>query len=90
MKAGKVRSLKSGKIKSVLTGRKNWLFSNTPRGAESSAVLYSLIESAKANALEPYRYLRYLFERIPGVSSRGQLRVLLPDMITPDMIKLVD
>ena len=77
-------------IRPFVLGRKNWLFSNTPRGAESSAVLYSLIESAKANALEPYRYLRYLFDRIPGVSSRGQLRVLLPDMITPDMIKLVD
>jgi transposase len=66
------------------------LFSNTPRGAESSAVLYSLIESAKANALQPYRYLRYLFDRIPGASSKEQLRVLLPDMITPEMIKLVD
>lgn len=76
-------------IRPFVLGRKNWLFSNTPRGAESSAILYSLIESAKANGLEPYRYLRYLFDRIPVASSKDQLRVLLPDMITPEMIKLV-
>ncbi len=76
-------------IRPFVLGRKNWLFSNTPRGAQSSAVLYSLIESAKANGLEPYRYLRYLFDRIPGASSKEHLRALLPDMITTDMIKLV-
>jgi transposase len=62
-------------IRPFVVGRKNWLFSNTPRGAESSAILYSLIESAKANGLEPYRYLRYIFDRIPGASSKEQLRV---------------
>jgi transposase len=75
-------------IRPFVLGRKNWLFSNTPRGAESSAVFYSLIESARANGLEPYRYLRYIFDRIPEASSKEQLRALLPDMIAPDMIKL--
>ncbi|MBU4387889.1 IS66 family transposase, partial [Candidatus Dependentiae bacterium] len=56
-------------IRPFVLGRKNWLFSNTPRGAQASAVLYSLIESAKANKLEPYRYLRYLFDRIAGCSK---------------------
>lgn len=77
-------------IRPFVLGRKNWLFSNTPRGAQSSAVLYSLIESAKANGLEPYRYLRYIFDRLPGASTKEQLRVLLPDLITPEMIKLAD
>jgi transposase len=69
-------------------GRKNWLFSNTPRGAESSAIHYSLIESAKANNLEPYRYLRYIFDRLPHAESQDDFRALLPDKITPEMIKI--
>ncbi|MBO5062639.1 MAG: transposase domain-containing protein, partial [Prevotella sp.] len=45
-------------------GRKNWLFCNTPSGADSSAVIYSLIESAKANGLDPYAYMEYVFEML--------------------------
>ena len=67
---------------------KNWLFSNTPRGAHSSAVLYSLIESAKANSIEPYKYLRYIFEKLPFAESKDDLRNLLPDKITSEMIKI--
>lgn len=37
--------------------RKNWLFSGSPRGAEASATVYSIVETAKANGLEPYSYL---------------------------------
>ena len=44
-------------IKPFVMGRKNWLFANTPAGAQSSAVIYSLIETAKENQLDPYRYL---------------------------------
>lgn len=75
-------------IRPFVMGRKNWLFSNTPRGAEASAVLFSLIESAKANKLEPYRYLRFIFDRVPSAKSRDELRSLLPDKVTHDMIKL--
>ena len=75
-------------IRPFVLGRKNWLFSNTPRGAESSAILYSLIESAKANRLDPYKYLRYLFDRLPAAKSKDQLRALIPDRITHEMIKL--
>ena len=71
-----------------MLGRKNWLFSNTPRGAESSAILYSLIESAKANKLEPYKYLRYLFHHLPAAATKNEFRVLLPDKITPEMIEV--
>lgn len=75
-------------IRPFVLGRKNWLFSNTPRGAQSSAVLYSLIESAKANGLEPYKYLRCIFERLPVTDSKEKLRELLPDRITPEMIEI--
>lgn len=75
-------------IRPFVLGRKNWLFSNTPRGAESSAILYSLIESAKVNKLEPYRYLRYIFDRLPAAKSNDEIRALLPDCITSEMIKI--
>ena len=47
-------------IKPFVMGRKNWLFANTPAGAQSSAVIYSLIETAKENRLNPYRYLLWV------------------------------
>jgi len=51
-------------IKPFVIGRKNWLFCNTPSGAKSSAVIYSIVESAKENGLIPHAYLTYLFEQI--------------------------
>lgn len=51
-------------IRPFVVGRKNWLFSDTPKGADSSAIIYSLVESAKANDLEPYAYLKYLLENL--------------------------
>jgi transposase len=46
-------------------GRKAWLFSGSPRGAEASAMLYALVGTAKAAGLEPRAYLHYLFETLP-------------------------
>lgn len=51
-------------VKPFVIGRKNWLFCNTPSGADSSAVIYSIIESAKANGIDPYKYLVYVFDRL--------------------------
>lgn len=65
-------------IRPFTLGRKNWLFSGSPRGAEASAFLYSLIESAKANGLEPVRYLQELFERYPLAKNDEERRQLLP------------
>jgi transposase len=65
-------------IRPFVVGRKNWLFSGTPEGAEASALLYSLIETAKVNKLEPYTYLRYIFERLPVASSLEDYEALLP------------
>lgn len=52
-------------IKPFVIGRKNWLFSNTPRGAKASATIYSVIETAKENGLNPFAYLNWLFEELP-------------------------
>jgi len=70
-------------IRPFALGRKNWLFSGHPRGAEASANLYSLIETAKANGLEPYRYLRFLFEKLPYAKTEDDYRALLPQRLKP-------
>jgi len=74
-------NLTENAIRPFVLGRKNWLFSNTPRGAHSSAILYSLIESATANGLEPYKYLRFIFEKLPLAESKDDFRALLPDRV---------
>jgi len=52
-------------VKPFVIGRKNWLFSNTSQGANASAILYSIIETAKANGITPFNYLVYLLEELP-------------------------
>ena len=54
-------------IKPFVIGRKNWLFTNTPNGANASATLYSIVETAKENGLIPFEYLKYLLERLPNI-----------------------
>lgn len=54
-------------IKPFVIGRKNWLFANTPRGARVSAIVYSVVETAKENGLNPVAYLTHLFERLPNI-----------------------
>ncbi|MBF0416707.1 MAG: IS66 family transposase [Magnetococcales bacterium] len=65
-------------IRPFVVGRKNWLFSDTVRGAKSSANLYSLIETAKANGLEPYAYLCHVFDHIPTAQTLEDFEALLP------------
>jgi hypothetical protein len=71
-------------IKPFVIGRKAWLFANTPRGAKASSVIYSLVESAKENKLNPYAYLNYLFERLPNLDSTDDATLdgLLPWAVT--------
>ena len=59
-------------IKPFVMGRKNWLFANTPGGAQASSVIYSLIETAKENGLDPYRYLLWLLQNAPGLSETDE------------------
>ena len=61
-----------------MLGRKNWLFAGTPKGAEASALLYSLIETARANNCEPYSYLRHIFTLLPNARSLADYEALLP------------
>lgn len=65
-------------IRPFVIGRKNWLFSDTPQGAKASAMHYSLIETAKANGLEPFKYLSYLFRMLPAAKSLEEIEALLP------------
>lgn len=55
-------------IKPFVISRKNFLFANTTAGAKSSAVIFSLIETAKENGLDPYRYLCHILEQAPILS----------------------
>lgn len=68
-------------IKPFTVGRKNWLFCGTPQGAAASACVYSLVETAKANGLNPFKYLEFLLTRLPGTSFRdnpGTLDLMMP------------
>ena len=60
-------NLAENSIRPFTVGRKNWLFSGSPKGAAASVAVYSIIESAKANGLNPYKYLKYIFNELPGV-----------------------
>jgi len=76
-------------IRPFVVGRKNWLFAGSPDGARASATFFSLIETAKANGLEPYGYLRHLFEKLPVTQQTEQgLKTLLPLNIDPDFIAI--
>lgn len=68
-------------IRPFVLGRKNWLFAGAPKGAEASATFFSLIETAKANSLEPYGYLRYLFTGLLYAQSEADFLKLLPNQV---------
>jgi len=65
-------------IRPFVIGRKAWLFSDTPAGARASATHYSLIETAKANGLEPYAYLKQVLTALPDAESVEDIEALLP------------
>jgi transposase len=64
-------------IKPFVMGRKNWLFFNTPAGAEVGSVMYSIIETSLENGLDPNKYLTYLLEILPK-TNQSEARTLLP------------
>jgi transposase len=65
-------------VKRFVMGRKAWLFSNTPNGAHASSIMYSLIETAAENGLHPFRYVKFLLETLPNMSTADNLEELLP------------
>ena len=75
-------------IRPFVIGRKNWLFSDSVKGVNTSANLYSLIETAKANGMEPYAYLRYLFTELPKAETVDAIEALLPGKLDADQIRI--
>jgi len=65
-------------IKPYAVGRKNWLFNNTPLGAHASATMYSLVQTAVVNNLDPYHFLWRLFTELPEADTKEKLEKLLP------------
>ena len=65
-------------IRPFVTGRKAWLFADTPAGATASARLFSLVETCKANGREPFAYLRHVFTELPKVTTLADFEALLP------------
>jgi transposase len=74
-------------IRPFVIGRKNWLFCDTVKGAEASARLYSIMETAKANGLEPYHYLKHLFAELPRATCEADVQKLLPWRVDPAMMR---
>lgn len=75
-------------IRPFVLGRKNWMFSATTAGATASANLYSLIETAKANRLDPYAYLRHVFTELPRATRVEDVEALLPHRIEPETLRV--
>lgn len=76
-------------IKPFAIDRKNFLFANTPRGAKASAIMFSIIETAKENGIDPFAYLTYIFKNAPSWDIRnnlGCLQLLMPSDV-PDSWK---
>ena len=65
-------------IRPVALGRKAWLFADTPAGARASATFFSLVETAKANGIEPFEYLHKVLQRLPYVETVEDMEALLP------------
>ena len=72
-------NLSENSIRPLVVGRKNWLFSDTPNGATASMLVYSMIETAKANEIDPLKYLTFLLENRPNTGmSDNELEELAP------------
>ena len=78
-------NLAENAIRPFAVGRKNWLFANSQAGAKASANLYSLIQTAKANNLNPYEYLKHIFKALPNANSAEDIEKLLPWNLTENI-----
>lgn len=75
-------------IKPFATARRAWLFADTPKGARANAILYTIVETAKANKLDVYEYLKYLLEEMPNNSYLQNPEIL--DRYLPWSVELPD
>jgi transposase len=74
-------------IRPFCIGRNNWKFADSQAGAHASAKLYSIVQTAKANGLEPYAYLKHLFTELPKANTLDDIEALLPYRIDADRLK---
>jgi len=74
-------------IRPFAIGRKNRLFSDTAAGADASANLYSLIQTAKANSINEYAYLKFVFTELPQLGVDDHLDTLLPWNVAPTTLE---
>ena len=72
-------------MKDFAIGRKNWLFSDNPKGAHASATIYSLIQTCKIHRVEPYAYLKYVLATIPSTLNKN-IDSLLPFNCSSDIL----
>ena len=66
----------STSIRPFATGRRAWLFADTPKGAQANAILYTMVENARINELDAYEYLKYLLSEMPNIDFHNH-----PDLI---------
>ena len=71
-------NLTENAIPPFVVGRKNFLFCDSVAGAHASANLYSLLETARVNGLEPYNFLKWVFTELPQATSVEDIEALLP------------
>ena len=78
-------NLSENSIRPFTVGRKNWMFSDSPKGADASAMVYTMVEMAKAHNLNIYKYLNYLLVHLPSTimtdEALGRLAPWDPDVI---------
>ena len=79
-------NLAENAIRPFALGRRNWLFADTVKGAKASAMLYSIVSTARANGLEPYAYLRRLFAELPKAKTVEGFEALLPFSLSNQVI----
>jgi hypothetical protein len=77
-------NLAENAIRPFALGRRNWMFADTVSGAKASASLYSLVQTARANEIEPYAYLRQMLAELPKAQTVEQIEALLPWDIKPN------
>jgi transposase len=80
-------NIAEGAIRPFCVGRRNWLFADSQAGAHASANLYSLVQTAKANGLDPYAYLKHLFTELPKAQTVEHIEALLPYRIDAAVLK---
>lgn len=75
------------RIRPFAIGRKNWLFSDSVAGANASAMIYSILQTARGNGLDPYAYMRHLLTELPRCQTADQIEKLVPHKIDSKILR---